>query len=74
MDEIDVINKMQTMCEESCSPEQFEAWESLKSHLMKTRKNLRRPTPRATDKCHECEKTEDLHHIITCYEHDPRFD
>lgn len=49
MKEIDVINKMQSMCEESCSPDQFEAWESLKSALMSTRKNLSRPTQRPAD-------------------------
>jgi hypothetical protein len=54
MNELNVIKKMQGMCEESCSPDQFEAWESLKSYLMGTRKNLRRPTPRAADVCPEC--------------------
>ena len=39
--EIEVIEKMQDMCVESCSPEQFDAWESLKFHLVKTRKNLK---------------------------------
>lgn len=41
IDEIVVIEKMQAMCEESCSPDQFEEWEKLKAHLMVTRKNLR---------------------------------
>lgn len=41
IDEIVIIKKMQAMCEESCSPDQFKKWEKLKSHLMVTRKNLR---------------------------------
>lgn len=50
IDEIDVINKMQDMCEESCPPDLFEAWESLKAHLMNVRKNLRNP-PKACPHC-----------------------
>jgi hypothetical protein len=34
---------MQKFCEESCSPDQFEQWEALKSHLLVTRRNLREP-------------------------------
>jgi len=40
MNEIDVINKMQSMCVESCSPDVFSAWEIVKAHLMMVRKDL----------------------------------
>jgi hypothetical protein len=67
MNEIEVINKMQTMCEESCSPEQFEAWEDLKNNLMKTRKSLR-CQPQHTLDAYGCScGSKDDHHTVACY-------
>lgn len=43
IDEQSVINAMDAMCIQSCSPQQYEAWEELKGYLMKTRKYLKEP-------------------------------
>lgn len=40
MDEKEVLNKINSMCEESLSPIQFEYWETIKSELVKNRERL----------------------------------
>ena len=40
MTEKEVIDQMQTMCEQSLDPEQFEQWEQIKELLKSVRKNL----------------------------------
>lgn len=41
MTEKEIIAKMQSMCEESLSPDTFEKWEEVKKWLESTRKNLK---------------------------------
>ena len=41
MEEKEIIEKMQGMCEESLSPDVFEKWEEVKKWLLKNRKNLK---------------------------------
>lgn len=40
MTEIAIIEKMNAMCAESCSPEDFDAWEKIAANLRKTRRAL----------------------------------
>jgi len=51
MNDLDVLNRVTEMCEESCSPDQMTAWEPLRDYLLETRKSLHgvRPTQRAAD-------------------------
>lgn len=39
-EEQQVVDKMQTMCEESLSPDTFEMWEQVKAELEMNRKDL----------------------------------
>ena len=39
--EPELLERINTMCEESLSPEVFEKWQSVKEHLKSTRKNLK---------------------------------
>lgn len=41
MTEKEIIEKMQSMCEESLSPDNFERWEKVKEGLELVRKNLK---------------------------------
>lgn len=38
--DIEVVERMQAMCEESLDPERFDAWENIKNQLFSTRSSL----------------------------------
>lgn len=39
--DMEVLNRMNEMCVESCSPDLFEAWEKLQAHLLSVRSSLK---------------------------------
>lgn len=65
MNDAEVLNRVTQMCEESCSPDQMDAWDALRKHLVSTRATL------AALNCLNCGKVvpiNDMYTVDACSE------